>query len=68
METLKGFDQELKQADLIFSFYIAKDYHHFRLHPKTRNWFLFKVDKRYFRYITLPFGWKLSATYFVKLM
>lgn len=68
METLESFALELKQSDHMFSFDIAKGYHHFRLHPDIRDWFIYKIDGRYFRCIALPFGWKLSPAYFCKLM
>lgn len=44
---------EPKQHDRLFSIDIAKGYHHFRLHPKIRNWFLFKFDERHFRCVAL---------------
>ena len=68
METLESFALEIKPNDHLLSFDIEKGYHHFRLHPDIRNWFLFRIDGRYFRCIALPFGWKLSPFYFIKLM
>ena len=68
METLESFAVELDQDDQMFSFDIAKGYHHFRLHPDIRDWFVYKIDGRYFRCISLPFGWKLSPAYFIKFM
>lgn len=47
---------------------MEKGYHHLRLHPSIRDWFLFRVSGNNFRCIALPFGWKLSPYYFVKLM
>lgn len=68
METLESFALELQAQDHLMSFDIEKGYHHFRLHPKIRNWFLFKLDNRFFRCIALPFGWSLSPPYFIKMM
>ena len=68
METLESFAVDLAQGDHMFSFDIAKGYHHFRLHPDIRNWFIYRINGRYFRCIALPFGWKLSPAYFIKFM
>lgn len=68
METLESFSLDLSRNDHLFSFDISKGYHHFRLHPSIRNLFLFRVDGRYFRCIALPFGWKLSPYYFIKII
>lgn len=68
METLESFALELEQNDEMFSFDVAKGYHHFRLHQSIRNWFLFKLQGKFYRCIALPFGWKLSPAYFVQPM
>lgn len=68
METLESFALELDPADHLMSFDIQKGYHHFRLHPDIRNWFIFVLAGRYYRCIALPFGWKLSPSYFIKIM
>ena len=68
METLESFALEIKPNDHLLSFDIEKGYHHLRLHPAIRNWFLFRIDGRYFRCIALPFGWKLSPFYFINFM
>lgn len=67
METLESFALEIKPKDHLVSFDIEKGYHHIRLHPSICNWFIFRIDGRYFRCIALPFGWKLSPYYFVKI-
>lgn len=68
METLESFALDLKSNDHLFSFDIAKGYHHFRLHPAIRNWFIFRLENKYYRCIALPFGWQLSPAYFIKIM
>ena len=68
METLERFGANLIKDDVLMSLDIKKGYHHFRLHPKIRNWFIFHVAGRFFRCIALLFGWCLSPMYFIKLM
>ena len=68
METLESFALEIKPNNHLLSFDIEKGYHHFRLYPAIHNWFLFRIDGRYFRCTELPFEWKLSPFYFIKFM
>lgn len=68
MENLKYFTLELNKDDHLVSCDIQKSYHHFRLHPQIRNWFIFRLDGSYFRCIDLPFGWSLSPPYLIKFI
>lgn len=68
METSEAFAFEIKKHDRLFSFNIAKGYHHLRIHPDIRNLFLFRLDGRYFRCVVLLFGWKLSPAKLIKFM
>lgn len=52
----------------MFSFDIESGYHHFYLDPDMRDCFLFHYQGRYFRYISLPFGWGRSAMWFTKCL
>jgi hypothetical protein len=44
METMESFGVQLLDEDHLLSFDIEKGYHHFRLHPSMRNWFLFVIN------------------------
>jgi hypothetical protein len=68
METIESFGLQLLEGDHLLSFDIEKGYHHFRLHPSMRNWFLFVINGKHYRCIALPFGWRLSPAWFIKLM
>jgi hypothetical protein len=52
----------------MMSFDIQVGYRHFRLSPQMRDWFLFRNDGRFYRCITLPFGWGRSPMRFTQLM
>jgi Reverse transcriptase (RNA-dependent DNA polymerase) len=50
------------------SFDIQAGYRHFRLAPQMGDWFLFRYDGRFYRGISLPFGWGRSPMWFIQLM
>ena len=41
---------------------------HFYLHPRMRDFFLFRYNGRYHLCIALPFGWGPSVLWFTKLL
>jgi Reverse transcriptase (RNA-dependent DNA polymerase) len=49
------------------SFDIQAGYRHFRLAPQMRNWFLFRYNGHFYRYIALPFGWGRGPMWFTQL-
>lgn len=68
METPESFLLHLAQNNRMFSFDIAKEYHHFRLHPSIRNVFIFRVNGRYNRSLTLYFRWDMSFYDVIKIL
>ena len=68
METLEQFAQDLTKGDYLLTMDIKSGYHHFRLHPRMRNWFLFRNGDRFYRCIALPFGWGRSVWWFCRLL
>jgi hypothetical protein len=68
METLPGFGLELRKGDHMLSFDIKSGYRHFRLAPLMRDYFLFHYAGRFFKCVSLPFGWGRSPLWFTQLM
>jgi Reverse transcriptase (RNA-dependent DNA polymerase) len=73
MESLEAFAEDLKPQDRLLSMDVKSGYHHFRLHPRMRDWFLFWYEgrdrtRRYYRCIALPFGWGRSVLWFCRIM
>jgi Reverse transcriptase (RNA-dependent DNA polymerase) len=52
----------------LLSFDIQAGYRHFRPAPQMRDWFLFRCDGRFYRFISLPFGWGRSPMCFTQRM
>lgn len=50
------------------SWNIQSGYRQFYLHPDVRDFFIFRYAGRFYRCITLPFGWGRSALCFTKLL
>jgi Reverse transcriptase (RNA-dependent DNA polymerase) len=68
METLPQYAMDLEKGDHMVSFDIMSGYRHFRLVPRLRDWFFFRYNGRFFRCITLPFGWGRSTLWFTQLL
>lgn len=66
--TLEAFAPMLQQGDTMIAFDLQGGYHHLRLHPKMRSLFVVRFGDRYFRYIALPFGWRHSGYWFVRIL
>jgi hypothetical protein len=60
-DTLDANATQLREGDRMLSFDLASGYHHFRLHPSMREWLTVRFAGRWFRYVPLPFGWRLSG-------
>lgn len=67
-DTLESNAPQLKKEDQLISFDLESGYHQFRLHPTMRKWFVVKFAGRWFQYVALPFGWRLSGYWFVRLV
>jgi hypothetical protein len=67
-ETLPGFALNMVKNDYLMSWDVKSGYRHFYLHPRMRDYFLFKYDARFYRRIVSPFGWGRSVLWFKKLM
>lgn len=68
MESLPEFATEIQRGDHFLSMDISKGYRHFRLHPRMRDWFIFRWDGRYYQCVALPFGWGRSPLWFTQFM
>jgi Reverse transcriptase (RNA-dependent DNA polymerase) len=67
-DTLEASAAQLREGDRIPSMDLASGYHQFRLHPSMRKWFVVSCFGRWFQYIALPFGSRLSGYRFVRLV
>jgi hypothetical protein len=68
METLPSFGLSLQRGDHLMSWDTKSGYRHFYLHPRMREYFLFRYSGRYYRCVALPFGWGRSVLWFTKLL
>ena len=56
-QTLRSFQRNLRQGDLMFSLDHKSGYHHVPLTPDSWTMFGFEWAGRYYVYTVLPFGW-----------
>ena len=68
METLQSFATQLQGGDTLMFWDIKSGYRHFYLHPRMREFFIFRYDFVFYRCIALPFGWGQSVLWFTKLL
>jgi hypothetical protein len=68
METLPCLGLSLQRGYHLMSWDIKSGYRHFYLHPRMRNYFVFRYSGRYYRCMALPFGWGRSVWCFTKLL
>ena len=54
MDTLQYFACQLQGGDVLMSWDIKSGYCHFYLHPRMRDFFLFRYNGRYYSCIALP--------------
>ena len=57
LEVLSEFAMNVQRSDFFMIMDIEKGYLHMGLHPTMRDWFIFRYAGRYFKYVSLPFGW-----------
>lgn len=67
VSTLESFAAQFMKRDRMIAFDLQVGYNHFRLHPAISVYFTVKFGTRYFQYIALPFGWRRSGVWFVRL-
>lgn len=66
-DTLEASAALIRKGDRMLAFDLEAGYHQFRLHPLMRQYFVVQFGSRYFRYIGLPFGWRHSGYWFIRL-
>ena len=57
MEMLAEFAMIVQKGENVLSQDIGKGYRHMCLHPSMRDWIMVTYGQRYYRCVTLPFGW-----------
>jgi hypothetical protein len=67
MENFPSFGLSLCRNDYMMSWNIKSGYRHFYLYSLMREFFVFRFAGLY-RCIVLPFGWRRSVPWFVKIM
>lgn len=67
ISTLESFAVMLQPKDHMLSIDLKCGYHQFRLHPNMRKYVVVRSGLGYFRYTALPFGWRHSDYYFLRL-
>lgn len=68
MEGLADFAASVQKENRFLSMDVQQGYHHLRLHPCMRKWFVFRYQGRYYTCVALPFGWGRSCIWFCGLM
>ena len=68
METLKSFATQMQGGDTLMWWDIKSGYRHFYLHPRMREFFIFRYEGLFYRCIALPFGRVHSVLWFTKLL
>ena len=68
MKTLQSFSTQLQGGYTLMSWDIKSGYRHFYLHPRMREFFIFRYDGLFYRCIALPFRRGQSVIWFTKLL